>query len=438
MMNRIKFLFSLLFVSLFLMSADVMAKEEIVVSGPDEEGTYTYTFGDGQFESNLKAGDKAELGIITYNDKLTVNILYNGENISYQSGDLLYITGDYMALIYCKSSGEFTSFSFSIYNDLTSNSTSTNNIFSSNANETFGEMPNDAQNYMDMQSMFDNFETDIVPIADMDFYYYQPEDCYVYSASGNDIFASNIPNNMIATNPVVVRPVKNNFQYVYKDGEIINTPNNYTYTEPGFYQVISYIYSDNYDEIASSYKTYEADFSFRIVNYKNNSLGVVSAPKDFYISSVKYNNKVVTDFDPECVFAESDGKYDIQLKCDREGTVYNLSFERDTVAPFLYFNQEIVSAKADAPVSYSVSENGVEVELRIGGTEIKLEPNTEIYNGGFYVFTASDEAGNERIYRFYVKEHFKFFSKGMINIIIFSLFVAILYVLYVRINSKHI
>ena len=91
---------------------------DLVVSGPDDEGTYTYTYGSGTFETNMTDGGTFEIGYFSWDSNINILLMRDGQSVSISNGDPVFQSGSYVALIYDLSSGEFTSFTFTIANTI--------------------------------------------------------------------------------------------------------------------------------------------------------------------------------------------------------------------------------------------------------------------------------------------------------------------------------
>lgn len=479
MKNRLHFfvvfIMSLFFVPILSQAADynventlsiAMAKgNEITLAETDEEGTNYYKFGSGSFETNLSEGATEEVAYIKWDEKLNISLLLDGKQLSYTSDDILFENGNYVAIIYDLESGEFTSMKFTIKNSLgMSNSANSNDKQTApndnnEKNEGSGsDIINDIGNLgdfsdfgasissddlfslsnlealQDMYSENDNKESYRLSIS----YKYDLENSkFVYSAAGKDIYITDVPNNAITNDSVYVQAADSAFIFVYKDGNVVFANGDNIYTEPGFYDVVSYIYNVDSDlipeeERVAGTNSYETHFVFRIIGKEENNLGVVTAPDGFKIESVKYNEVPVELASTEYYFLGNDGRYTFDFVSEDNSLGYTVGFELDTVAPFIHFNQELYDNKAVAPLSYTVSEPGARVAVTTGSVSFNMQPTEEYYYSGWYHFKVSDNAGNARYYAVFVKEQYKFFSQGMIILLIAIIVLFAAYILIIR------
>ena len=447
---KVKGILLSLFLSVFFIlvsGADVYGAE-LTYTGPDDDGTYIYSFGSGSFETNMTEGGTYELGYFLWDDNLSIVLMKNGQSMEYKNNDLIYINGSYVAVIYDVGSGELTSFSFEISNDLTGlgagGDTGTDDIagmdydFTGDGqlgeNGEYTDIQNSVDTLNSLQNMLTSFDSENIDSIDMDFYYSQETGNLVFTALGKEVLESSVPNNVTVNNAVYVKTLGVS-QYIYKDGEIIQTPADNMYREPGYYDMVSFIYSDVTAEENEEDSVYVANthFIFRILDENTSNVGVVNAPLGFHFNGIIFDGQPREIPEDNAFFLEEDGDYHVSYCADfDQNLVFTADIHRDTVAPFLEFNKNITGGVVTAPISYTCSEPGATVSLTIGGTSMDLPPDTEIYNGGYYVFKVTDNAGNVREYSFYVKAKYKFFSGGMIALLIAFVVLVGVYMLAMR------
>ena len=270
----------------------------------------------------------------------------------------------------------------------------------------------------------------------MDFYFSPDTGNIIYTALGKDVIETSVPNNVMVNNGVYAKSAGAMSQFTYKDGNVIATPADYTYTEPGYYDIVSFVYTDagssGEDEEAGAYAAC-THFTFCILDEKTSEIGVVTAPAGFHFTGIWFNGNQCELPGNDAYFMREDGDYYFTYAADIDvNLVFSADVHRDTIAPFLEFNQEVADGYAEAPVTYTCSEPGATVTLIVDGTNMQLPENTEIYNAGRYTFRVTDEAGNVREYTFYTKAKYKLFSKGMIILLLVCGGLTILYFMSMR------
>ena len=421
---------------------------DLVVSGPDDEGTYTYTYGSGTFETNMTDGGTFEIGYFSWDSNINILLMRDGQSVSISNGDPVFQSGSYVALIYDLSSGEFTSFTFTIANTISgmggmpesggdaSQSADIGDIYSSEIESELGSLDSSVDTLNSLSTMFSSFDSDELDTVEMDFYFVPETGNIIYTALGKDVIEASVPNNVMVNNGVYAKSAGAMSQFTYKDGNIIATPSDYTYREPGYYDIVSFIYTDagssGTDEDAGAYAAC-THFTFCILDKETAGIGVVNAPRGFHFTGIWFDGNPCNIPDSNAYFMREDGDYYVTYAADTDiNLVFSADIHRDTVAPFLEFNQEIADGYASAPVTYTCSEPGAKVTLIVDGTNMSLPENTEIYNSGRYTFRVSDEAGNVREYTFYTKARYKLFSKGMIILLLVFLGMVGVYMASVR------
>lgn len=444
----------LLCIALYIMPLYAWA-QEITVESVEDDGTYHYQYGSGSFETNIVDGGTYELAYVSHSSELQVSIIKDGSSYAFKNGDVLYESGSYVMMVYDEENGEYTSMTFFIentmpdmsnafatddsYND-NQDSTLTDSISSEYLNDDMANDLDDAASMMDISSLMSSVDLENIEIRSMDAGYAVDYGSLLYSASGKGILYSSVPNGSVVCGSVVVSPTGGASQYTYKDGEVIVTPAGNIYTEPGFYEIVSIVSVDaDYDTLTadaaqSQAYMYETKFDFTILGEDASCrLGVFMVPDGFEYVSISFDDKPQELPDSPYYYMENDGHYHIVVagKFDKSVT-FEYDYVKDTVAPFISFNQDIFDGRGEAPVSYSCSEPGVNIRTLIGGTEVNYAPNTDAYNSGYYRFIVTDSAGNQREYSFYVKKHYQFFSKGMLMLLGAVVVLMVIYFFMVR------
>lgn len=443
-MRNIRILYLSFIVFLFFVPIKVYAEEPIITE-TEERGCYEYIYGEQTFETNILDGETFEVGYFKWEDGLNISLLRDGKQVAYVSEDIIIVNGNYTAIIYDLVNNQFMSIQFEIDNSLNIKSDSSaenamdlDNVsdwmeFSDEEKELFSE-----EQLSELKGMFvdsDSKEASLLTIH----YDFDPEtSTFLYSAAGKKIYIANVPNGIITNESVIIKPADNTFLFLYKDGELMFANSRNEYSEPGFYDVVSYVYNaDDADipeeENITDTNSYVTHFYFTIIEKQNNYLGVISAPEGFSFDKICFNQEQQLLPDKKDFFLEKDGYYEFDFVSDEDARlIYHLEFERDTVAPYLIFNQDLSDGRGYAPLSYEVNDKDATVKVVSGKNQIDLEPGEESSFSGWYYFTVNDKAGNTRNYSVYIKKRIIFFSKGMNILLITTAVVFIIYIMLVR------
>ena len=188
------------------------------------------------------------------------------------------------------------------------------------------------------------------------------------------------------------------------------------------------------DEIVENSFIYETHFDFDILDSATTYIGVIEVPLGFTFKEILHNGKNIDIPDGSYYFIDRDGEYSFTFSSDKfKDCEYSFSMKRDSVAPFLTFSKDIYSGVVKAPVYYDYAHNEeAKVSVFIDNTAIEMAPKSECYTDGWYTFIVTDEANNERIYKFYVKGNYKIISPGMLFIFISFFLVVTIYLLMKR------
>lgn len=447
-----------LFLLLFILSDITALKvyaEDIKLTDTDSEGTYYYSFKSGTFETNIKAGSTVDIGYIEWDDALSFSLMRNGQQMPYTKGDILFTGGNYIAFVYDLKSGEYTTFEFSIENDLGTESLFNNINNSSSDNEINGynfdysgfdsfddiNLEEELGIYAGSYGDFDSTEIGNISLkASID----ADNGFYVYTGAGENIVRSTIPCGAFATtkDKVVIKTDYGVMIYVLKDGEMIDKPEGGIYDKPGFYDITAYLMNPNIDNISEDEYLdgayiYQTHFYFYIVPDEFNNLGVIYTPFDYVYKSVNLNGEELNIPEDEYLFLENDGLYTIEFKSLAGLPDYTFSFKRDTKPPKISFDSIPVKNVVNEKLGFTVDDKAADVHVFLNGSEVKFTEGMTAYDPGWYRVVAEDIAGNRGEASVYLNVKYHFFSKGMIISLIILLLVFIVYIIKVR-RGKYI
>ena len=155
----------------------------------------------------------------------------------------------------------------------------------------------------------------------MDFYFVPETGNIIYTALGKDVIEASVPNNVMVNNGVYAKSAGAMSQFTYKDGNIIATPSDYTYREPGYYDIVSFIYTDagssGTDEDAGAYAAC-THFTFCILDKETSGIGVVNAPRGFHFTGIWFDGNPCNIPDTNAYFMREDGDYYVTYAADTD------------------------------------------------------------------------------------------------------------------------
>lgn len=419
----------ILIVSSFLFSQRAFADGRIKEVGKTEEGSFIYSFEDyGTFTTNLEEGKISEVGFLEWEDSLSISLSKDGKSVALDESGLIFENGNYLMLIYSKKSNEYATFSFSIVNELG---------IEQGEGQAGTEESQDASGDDDLSGALSSFDFSslegMLGITDESQYSIGTVEC-TFSKELNSfetkyedetIFVSDVPEGIIASTSVYVKPAKGVSGYLYVNGEMELIESSGVYTEPGKYDILVYK-SKPGDSLA------ELHFTFEIIPKMVNNIEQVIAPKGYKISKAAYNDGELS-FDKQSVLTAEDGKYRICFVNEGNKDVgYELTFVKDTKAPEITFTKDVSSGAVKAPLAYSFDEKDGAVEVIRDGKHLNLPAGKEIYEGGNYVFLITDEAGNVGEYSFFMKTKYVFSYKDLFIFLGVFAFFVLIYVFFLR------
>lgn len=234
-----------------------------------------------------------------------------------------------------------------------------------------------------------------------------------YTLPDGNYYEATVPNGMMTGDSVSLSTSSNVMTVVTKDGESSSLISSLRFSEAGDYQIRMLFYEfepEDFDE----HKMYEVTHSFTIAGKPAGNFGAVTAPEGFQIISVKRNGIPQKIETPACFFLNGDGRFEIRYSDLATETMYAATtFERDTIAPFLTFSEEIGEGKVRGPITFTKTDAEDRVYLFYNGhrAETQLQKLTE---AGKYGLEVVDRAGNSRTYHLEIKQTYHLFSAHML------------------------
>ena len=437
--------------SFLLLTSPVEAAESSIEEvSSEEDGTITYEFNGKNIITNVSDGATVEIAYFELDEGLTCTILRGGQQYP-ADNNVIYENGDYIAMIYDTADNSYASMSFTVSNEIFGSSG-----FSVSDNEGRAQGGAGDISYITEESLekalegdmsaFDSVSTNTLfeldsemsfEKADMQLSYSEALGNLVYSIGDKPVLDTNIPNGAIVSTPVMVHNTNGVAQYIYYNGEMILNSDDNIYRDPGYYDVVSYIYDLDSSKVKEGGATaddvvgsYETHFSFAILDKYENSIGLFTPPEGFHFYEVKKNGVAEEVGDSEYFFLTGDGKYEVTYEADFNNDIkYTASLNLDTVAPFAIFSTNIEVKSVKEPVTINLSDNNSYIRVKKDGRDINYHPGDEIKENGFYDVIIYDDAGNVREYDFYMYIRPKFFTRGMVILLVTVLAGGIIYLI---------
>ncbi|MEG0813663.1 MAG: hypothetical protein RR242_05820 [Clostridium sp.] len=274
----------------------------------------------------------------------------------------------------------------------------------------------------DQLSQMDQGVTQLEP----ELFYDAQRGLWGYKIPNQSKYYISIPNGMDTNRPVLIRPMDNAYVKLEQNGQAIEIPLDGYLSEVGTYHLQLTVYNSN--PMSTDYNIYQVDHYFRIIPHSVNNLSLLMAPKGFCIKEISADGRPVLPDDRYWSFLEKDGKYKVQYEWE-ENPVYtcDMSFVRDTVAPFVQFNPGLTGKMMKFPVLYEVEESGTSMKINRDGLLLD-RADGQINTAGNYQIMVSDRAGNTREYSLQTKSQLLVFGKKelIITIILFICMVVAL------------
>ena len=236
-----------------------------------------------------------------------------------------------------------------------------------------------------------------------------------YTLPNGSYYEANLPNGIITREAVTITPASEVIAVVTKDGTSTRLFESWRFSDPGYYEIKMVFYQfDSMGSIDSI--LYEVNHSFMILDRITSNIGMVPAPDGFEIVSAKLDGNPLKIDHPSGLFLEQDGVYEIRFRDRGTGSIYKTtSFERDTIAPFLTFSEELTDGKSEGPIEFITQDVGDRVYITYGGNTAIAVDNT-LTATGKYTLRVEDTVGNSRTYVVELTEKGRLFDTKMIII----------------------
>ena len=253
--------------------------------------------------------------------------------------------------------------------------------------------------------------------------YNAAEQMYVYPVNGSAYTAvrADVMDGMITNRAVEVVPDEGVQITLFRNGEVVGSPDLSNITAVGEYVVASGTGDQSGDRI----------FSFTIIGEYSNAVKNYRMPDSFQLTDVTCNGESVY-FTRGNVDLSAEGEYYIEYRCVKNDRTYKLNYTADFTPPELKL-EAVENGMAAGAVDLSDLEPGAGLGIWLEGEQIG---NTaELTRSGNYVVKVADAAGNVNTYDFVIRVYFDNNS-----LVFFFLIVAVLAAtgIYVLVSRKNL
>lgn len=288
----------------------------------------------------------------------------------------------------------------------------------------------------ELDTMMTSIEDKVFKLASYNGSYDSARKLYKYSFSKGGSVLLSVPLGAI-TNYAVALEAENGAQIleISRDGRSVNSEVNsngsYFFRETGTYSFL--IGSNNAREsyISGSFKIINKDTPIRD--------SFIWSPEGYFLSEVRHGTGVETVSDGRYYSLFEDGYYDLcyRPKSGTSGRLpeYNVTFIRDTTAPIIDWEGEIINGRFAGPVTYSYKEQDVQIDILYNGQKA-ISQNHVLAAAGNYYITVSDTVGNKRIYSFTIVRKGQIPWKWVLIIFAGFLVIGLLIIYFSRFDMK--
>lgn len=237
---------------------------------------------------------------------------------------------------------------------------------------------------------------------------------YQYTLPNQYQMEVSVPNGAITSGPVILQAPKESTDItVMKDNVTYDPGNSYYFSQPGNYELEMLCSPQDYSN--DNLVIYQYHFTFQILKDGYSRQNFLVAPDGYQIGHITRDGQPVKITNPVCMNLSEDGNY--QIRFSAEGLPdYRVSFLKDTIAPTLTFSKSIVGGALKLPVSFEKAQADSQVTVYRDGSEVQLAEQT-LKQGGWYLISVSDKAGNSRSYHFFVKQTYHLFNKHLVTLL---------------------
>lgn len=364
------------------------ATEFKLVESEDAEWTVRYDLpGVGGFGTNLYEGTEGDYCILAFDSNVVYKLFLNDVEIKYNSNDVIMDAGDYTVYIADEKEDMFGYMHFTVVN-------------------SFGDYLEDLQfaSLIKDPEMKINYDSDSGMLA--------------YAFPNGEQYLVSVPSGALSKDNVKIELSSNMTATVSFNDTILTGIDEYVFSEVGTYAVNIVCYSADFN--SADVNTYSGTYYFTIIGSTISNINILNAPVGYQIANLSCDGNELQSKSEKAYALRKDGIYECTFaSIEDESIQYQITFVRDTTAPFLTFAKELEDT-VEVPLTFYRSEPNAKVVIRTDGIDTIAVTDT-IKTSGYYNITVSDEAGNSRMYHVQLERTYK-----LVNIKTIVLFVVLL------------
>ncbi|MCR5177847.1 MAG: hypothetical protein K6C95_02555 [Lachnospiraceae bacterium] len=255
----------------------------------------------------------------------------------------------------------------------------------------------------ELERMTDDYSEHVMPVASFSITYEEKNGLYRYILPGGSGIALSTPLGGWSDHAVALLVDEGiSVVSVIKDGETQSPGDDgsYFFRDHGHYSFIVYEEEAEAREFLSG--------SFRIVSPQVPVTdSYFRAPEGYQLSEVRVGGAPVSVSDVRWAELSGDGLYEITCEASNRGTSLpdsiRTTFVRDTTPPVIEWEGEVVDGRFRGSVYYSLPQPDTEVSIFYNGQPAISETHVLAATGNYYI-TATDPAGNVRVYSFVLEQ----------------------------------
>lgn len=379
-------------------------EERELVQQKDEKWSYRYLLEtDLGFYATVEQNETTNFAILVFDEGLTYEVYRDGVQILYENEQILMNTGDYRVVVY------------------------------NSSKETFGTLRFTVENAVD--SAAEEFVLgELITNAPLTVGYDTERRMYSFQFPNGVKFYGTVPNGAVATNAVKFEVPNDILVTVFENDKVNMDYGNMIFGKEGMFRLNMLVYTT--DMTATDVNTYQTEFSFRITNGILSDMKVMNAPEGFTLAAAEMNGVQATPSAKDYHILERDGRYHFRFASEGGVPDYEVWFEIDTVAPFLYFSDNADLKKSvSETVTFTRSEADSLVRLYRDSIESYAVEDVLISEGRYSV-TVSDTAGNERSYKVTIRRQVQIVDYRVVIIFAVLGVGLIAYMVFTRRNMR--
>ncbi len=288
----------------------------------------------------------------------------------------------------------------------------------------------------ELTTIMGSLEDQVFPLATYKGSYDRASKLYKYTFSKGGSVLLSVPLGAV-TNYAVAVDARDGAQIleISRDGQSVNIEVNdnggYFFREAGTYAFLASSSHAGKGFISGTFRIVSKETPIRDSH--------IWSPEGYFLSEVKHGNSLEKVVDGRYYSFLEDGYYELiyRPKSDLNGTLpeYNVALIRDTTAPIIDWEGEIVNGRFAGAVTYSYKEKDAIIDILYNGQKAVSENHVLAASGNYYI-TATDSVGNSRTYSFTIIRKGEIPWKWVLIVFAGLLIIGLLIVYFSRFDMK--